>query len=106
MTINDLKVENANVRVSNANEEGKVYEIAATFQTKDGKLRKVDSGNVSKEGKQIASFYTGMEYEVSRSVTYMNEATKSVEMQCEIIHLIDEFVKVSAEKAIAEANEL
>lgn len=105
MTTEDLKVENANVRVSNANEEGRVYDIMATFTTSNGVLKRVEGGQVQKNGLMVASFYTGHDSDKSTTVTYMNTAHEDTAMQCELIQLISEFMSLSFAKAIAEAED-
>lgn len=105
MTAENLKVESASVRVSNANEEGREYNISASIRTKEGKVLNIDGGTVSKGEEQVANFYTNMEFESSLSITYIGSAHNDVTAQCAINQLVNEFIAAATQKALAEAND-
>lgn len=105
MLVSDLKVVSANVRVDNSNQTEGKYKIGASFRTKDGEIKGIDSGVVTEDGKQLASFYKNIEVEDSLHVTYINEAVENVSIQCEINQLINDFVAVAITKAVEETEE-
>jgi hypothetical protein len=107
MELKDLKVVSANVQVDNSNEVNGKYKISASFRTKDGAIKGIDSGMViSKESSEHdASFYKNIEFEDSLHITYMNEAANNVATQCEINQLINDFVVLAMAKAVEEAAE-
>ena len=107
MILEDLKVESASVNVSNANQADAEYKISANLFTREGKLNRVDGGMVMRnsDGVQVANFYVNMEYEKSLSVTYMNELHDNVAAQCVVNQLINDYINLSTEKALSEANE-
>lgn len=105
MRIEDLKVENASVRVSNAKADGAKYKISANFRTNNGKLTNVEGGSVSNENGQIATFYVNLDMNNATSVTYYGDITKDIQAQCEVNALIYEFVDLAMVKAMDEVNE-
>lgn len=105
MDIQDLKVENASVRVSNANQADKTYNISASFATREGKLTRVDSGSVYKDNEREADFWSNLEGQPSTSITYYGAAHDDLSMQNEINALINQFIDVAVAKSVAEAND-
>ena len=105
MTVENLKVESASVRVSNANEEGREYNISASIRTKDGKVLNIDGGSVLKGAENVANIYSNNEFEKSLSITYIGSAHNDVSAQCAINQLVNEFISVATTKALAEAAE-
>lgn len=105
MNLEDLKVESASVRVSNANEEGAVYNISASFATRNGVLTRVDSGNVMKGNEREADFWSNVEGQPSTTITYYGAAHDDVAMQTEINTLINQFIDLAVAKAVSEAND-
>jgi hypothetical protein len=105
MTINDLKVQNARVFVSNEEAEVKDYVIGANFNTNNGKLERVTDGNVTKDDVTYASFSTGYGNDKSTTITYYNEANKKHELQCEVNKLINDFMTLAVAKVAQEAAE-
>lgn len=105
MEIKDLKVESASVRVSNANEVGRVYKIEASFATREGKLTRVDGGSVYKENEREADFWSNLEGQPSTTITYYGTAHDDLTMQSEINALINQFIDAAIEKAISEVND-
>ena len=105
MELKDLKVESASVRVSNANEEGAVYNISASFATRDGVLTRVDSGSVMKGNEREADFWSNVEGQPSTTITYYGAAHDDVAMQTEINTLINQFIDLAVAKAQSEATE-
>lgn len=107
MVLKDLKVVSANVQVDNSNQENGKYKISASFRTKDGAIKGIDSGMVIAKDKNEhdASFYKNIEFEDSLHITYMGEAANNVAVQCEINQLINDFVALAMVKAVGEAAE-
>lgn len=105
MTISDLKVTEARVTADNSNQADRVMNIQATFVTTANTLQRVESGQVTKEGVFLASFWTGMTSENATSVTFHNDAHDNTELQCELITFINEFLEVATAKVAEEANE-
>lgn len=105
MESKDLKVESASVRVSNANELNRVFKIEASFATREGKLTRVDSGNVYKENEREADFYSNLEGQKSTTITYYGAASDNVAMQSELNTLINQFIDIAVNKAVSEAND-
>lgn len=105
MNASDLKVVRASVYVSNEDAEVKDYLIGANFNTNLGKLENVNSGNVSKDGKTYAAFYTGYGMEQSTTISYYNEANDDEDVRCEINNLVYEFIKLATSKVYQEIKE-
>lgn len=105
MVSNDLKVEYASVNVSNANDENCKYRIAASFNTRDGKVTSVNGGSVIivETGVQVSNFSVNYEYQNSISYTFIGQIEKQT--KDDVINLIDEFVAIAIEKSINEAAE-
>ena len=101
----DLKLESASVRVSNANQTEKVYNIEANFNTYDHKLQRVDNGIVRKDNETYATFYKS--YEGSQNTTtytfYAQAASK--ETKAEIMELVEDFEAVAEAVALNECSE-
>ena len=105
MELKDLKVESASVRVSNANEEGAVYNISASFATRNGVLTRVDSGSAMKGNEREADFWSNLEGQPSTTITYYGAAHEDIAMQSEINALINQFIDLAVTKAVSEAND-
>ena len=107
MKLEDLKVENATVMVSNAKDTSREYKISADFRTKEGKITNISNGTVYKAdtNTQVANFNLNMEYSNSLSFSYMNEAFSDEALQCTLNRYINEFITISTNKVIAEAAE-
>lgn len=105
MVLSDLKVENASVRVSNANEVDSVYQISANFSTREGKLVGVNGGQVMKGSEREADFWANLEGTPSRTITYYGEAHNNKDMQDEINNMVNDFIDLATAKAQAEAAE-
>ncbi len=78
---------NANVRISNANDAGRQYDISANFTVQGGEVTNVDSGSVTKDGVQKASFsvYGGYNSNVNFYA--------GIDEQCDILSGINAFVE-------------
>lgn len=105
MELKDLKVESASVRVSNANEVEPKYKISASFATREGKLTRVDSGDVMKDNEREADFWSNLEGQPSTTITYYGAAHEDIAMQSEINALINQFIDLAVTKAVSEAND-
>ena len=107
MNLEDLKVENATVMVSNAKDTSREYKISADFRTKEGKITNISNGTVYKAdtNTQVANFNLNMEYSNSLSFSYMNEAFSDEALQCTLNRYINEFITIATNKALSEAEE-
>ena len=103
MTRSDLKLENANVRVSNANQEDKVYNIEANFNTSNHSLTSIDNGTVRKDGNMIAQFYK--RYDGSEVTTYTFYGNPSREEKVDIMGLVEDFELAAETVVLTETNE-
>ena len=106
MKLEDLKVENAIVMISNAKDESREYKISADFRTREGKITNI-SGTVYKAdtNTQVANFNLNIEYSSSLSFSYMNEAFSDETLQCTLNRYINEFITIATNKAISETEE-
>lgn len=106
MSTAKYKVESANLRVSNVNDEAREYTVAANFNTMGSELQRVEAGAVTTlEGVQLASFYTGFQNEKSLTITYYGEAKENAETQCSVNGAINTFIEEAVAIAVAEAEE-
>ena len=103
MTRNDLKLENANVRVSNANQADKVYSIEANFNTSNHALTSIDNGTVRKDGNMIVQFYK--RYDGSEVTTYTFYGNPSREEKVDIMGLVEDFETAAESVVLTEVNE-
>ena len=99
----DLKLENANVRVSNANQVDKVYSIEANFNTSNHALTSIDNGTVRKDGNMIAQFYK--RYDGSEVTTYTFYGNPSREEKVDIMGLVEDFELAAEAVVLTEVNE-
>ena len=107
MYLSDLKVEMASVMVSNAKDENREYKISANFITREGKITNIEGGSVVKieTNKEVANFYSNMEYNNSLSLTFKEDAYGNDELQCTLNRYINEFITIATNKALSEAEE-
>lgn len=101
----DLKLERASVRVSNANQADRVYSIEADFNTSNHELVRVDSGMVSKDGKTVCTFYKNYDGMSNQNTYTFYAEANTAEMKCEIITLIEEFENAAEAVVFKEVNE-
>jgi hypothetical protein len=101
----DLKLERASVRVSNANQADRVYSIEADFNTSNHELVRVDSGMVSKDGKTVCTFYKNYDGMSNQNTYTFYAEANTAEMKCEIITLIEEFEDAAEAVVFKEVNE-
>lgn len=99
----DLKLENANVRVSNANQENKEYNIEANFNTSNHVLTSIDNGTVRKDGNMVAQFYK--RYDGSEVTTYTFYGNPSREEKVNIMGLVEDFEAAAESVVLSEVNE-
>lgn len=99
----DLKLENANVRVSNANQVDKVYSIEANFNTSNHVLTSIDNGTVRKDGNMIAQFYK--RYDGSEVTTYTFYGNPSREEKVDIMGLVEDFELAAEAVVLTEVKE-
>lgn len=56
METTNLKIESATLRVSNKSDENRAFDIAADVNVSHDKIGRIESGTVSRDGQQLASF--------------------------------------------------
>ena len=107
LLLSDLKVENASVFVTNANQQNSKYRISANFATSNGVLVRIDNGSVThlESNETIAFFSKNIEYGKSYQVNYTGKAYDDKELQCEINDFIHEYIEVGENKAYNETIE-
>lgn len=93
-----VKVESYQLRVSNASDEARVYDISCTLNVNNGKVGNIDGGMVMKEGANVANFNRWDANNLN--VTYMGV---EAEEQCTITTAINEFI--TAATTLAETTE-
>ena len=82
-----VTVESYQLRVSNASDEAKVYDINCTINVNNKTVGNIDGGMVMKNGVTVASFNR---WDVNNlNVTYMGV---EAEEQCNITTAINEFI--------------
>lgn len=95
MNKTDLKLESVNVRVSNANQENKVYDIEANFYTKNHELQRVENGVVRKDGEMYASFHKNYEG-ITNTTSYTFYAVAAgKDIKSQIIGFVEDFEETS-----------
>lgn len=92
-----VKVESYQLRVSNASDEARVYDISCTLNVNNGKVGNVDSGMVMKEGANVANFNRWDAN--SLNVTYMGI---DAEAQCAVNTAINEFIEAATTLATSQ----
>lgn len=85
-----VKVEGYQLRVSNASDEAKVYDINCTINVNNKTVGNIDGGMVMKEGVNVASFNRWDANNLN--VTYMGIDT---EAQCAVNAAINEFIEAA-----------
>ena len=93
-----VTVESYQLRVSNASDEARVYDISCTLNVNNGKVGNIDGGMVMKEGANVANFNRWDANNLN--VTYMGV---EAEEQCTITTAINEFI--TAATTLAETTE-
>lgn len=94
-----VTVESYQLRVSNASDEARVYDINCTINVNNKTVGNVDGGMVMKNGVNVASFNRWNENNLN--VTYMGV---DAEEQCTITTAINEFITTAT--TLAETTEV
>lgn len=94
-----VKVESYQLRVSNASDEAKVYDINCTINVNNKTVGNIDGGMVMKNGVTVASFNRWDENNLN--VTYMGIDT---EAQCAVNAAINEFIEAATTLATTSAS--
>lgn len=94
-----VKVESYQLRVSNASDEARVYDISCTLNVNNGNVGNIDGGMVMKEGANVANFNKWNENNLN--VTYMGIDT---EAQCAVNAAINEFIEAATTLATSSAS--
>ena len=107
MDLRDLKVLSANVQVSNQNQVLAKYNISANFRTSNGVLKYIDGGSVvlKESNKQLSFFHKSYEEGGSLHISYVNDISEDINIQCEINQFIMDFIDIAQEKAINEVSD-
>ena len=93
-----VTVESYQLRVSNASDEARVYDISCTINVNDKTVGNIDGGMVMKNGVSVASFNR---WDVNNlNVNYIGVDT---EEQCTITTAINEFI--AAATTLVETTE-
>ena len=94
-----VKIESYQLRVSNASDEARVYDISCTLNVNNGKVGNIDGGMVMKEAANVASFNRWDANNLN--VTYMGIDT---EAQCAVNAAINEFIEAATTLATSSAS--
>ena len=94
-----VKVESYQLRVSNASDEARVYDISCTLNVNNGKVGNIDGGMVMKEGANVANFNRLDANDLN--VTYMGIGT---EAQCAVNAAINGFIEAATTLATSSAS--
>ena len=94
-----VKVESYQLRVSNASDEARVYDISCTLNVNNGNVGNIDGGMVMKDGANVANFNKWNENNLN--VTYMGIDT---EAQCAVNAAINEFIEAATTLATTSAS--
>ena len=94
-----VKVESYQLRVSNASDEARVYDISCTLNVNNGKVGNIDGGTVIKDKTNVASFNRWDANNLN--VTYMGIDT---EAQCAVNAAINEFIEAATTLATTSAS--
>lgn len=92
-----VKVESYQLRVSNASDEARVYDISCTLNVNNNKVGNIDGGTVMKEGANVANFNRWDAN--SLNVTYMGIDT---EAQCAVNTAINDFIEAATTLATSQ----
>lgn len=95
------KLNSANVAADNSVDSAKVYDINANVNINGTNVNSIDSGNVMKEGVQVATFSRWGESQLN--INFMN--VDAMEM-CTIITEVNAFCVAVNEKVVAEPIDL
>ena len=94
-----VKVESYQLRVSNASDEARVYDISCTLNVNNGKVGNIDGGMVMKEGANVANFNR---WDANKlNVTYMGI---DAEAQCAVNAAINGFIEAATTLATSSAS--
>lgn len=94
-----VTVESYQLRVSNASDEAKVYDINCTINVNNKAVGNIDGGMVMKDGANVANFNKWNENNLN--VTYMGIDT---EAQCAVNAAINEFIEAATTLATSSAS--
>lgn len=95
--IDFIKLNSANVSANNSVDEVRVYNITANINVVGGKVSSIDSGVVTKDGVEVASFSKWGENNSNKSFYGVTD-----EEQCIILNEINAFCRYVNEKLEVE----
>ena len=97
MKVDFTKLNSANVSANNSEDEARVYDITANINVVGGKVSNIDSGVVTKDGVEVASFSKWGENNSNKSFYGVSD-----EEQCIILNEINAFCRNVNEKVEVE----
>ena len=97
MKVDFIKLNSANVSANNSVDEVRVYNITANINVVGGKVSSIDSGVVTKDGVEVASFSKWGENNSNNSFYGVSD-----EEQCVILNEINAFCRNVNEKVEVE----
>ena len=97
MKVDFTKLNSANVSANNSVDEVRVYNITANINVVGGKVSSIDSGVVTKDGVEVASFSKWGENNSNKSFYGVSD-----EEQCIILNEINAFCRNVNEKVEVE----
>lgn len=97
MKVDFTKLNSANVSANNSEDEARVYDITANINVVGGKVSNIDSGVVTKDGVEVASFSKWGENNSNKSFYGVSD-----EEQCIILNEINAFCRNVNEKLEVE----
>lgn len=97
MKVDFTKLNSANVSANNSEDEARVYDITANINVVGGKVSNIDSGVVTKNGVEVASFSKWGENNSNKSFYGVSD-----EEQCIILNEINAFCRNVNEKLEVE----
>lgn len=97
MKVDFTKLNSANVSANNSEDEARVYDITANINVVGGKVSNIDSGVVTKNGVEVASFSKWGENNSNKSFYGVSD-----EEQCVILNEINAFCRNVNEKLEVE----
>ena len=97
MKVDFTKLNSANVSANNSVDESRVYDITANINVVGGKVSNIDSGVVTKNGVEVASFSKWGENNSNKSFYGVSDEEQSI-----ILNEINAFCRNVNEKVEAE----
>lgn len=97
MKVDFIKLNSANVSANNSEDEARVYDITANINVVGGKVSNIDSGVVTKDGVEVASFSKWGENNSNKSFYGVSDEEQNV-----LLNEINAFCRYVNEKLEVE----